>query len=243
MNKAVVFDLDGTIYYGNTLADNAKEALSMVEDMGYKIIFLTNNSTKTRYEICTKLINLDINANLEQVYTSASATAKYLKEISIKKVFLIGTNSFKKELNLLNIDIVSEEVCEAIVIGLDMNFNYDTIAKAFIAVQNGAKIIASNMDANYPVEDGVLKPGSNAILASLLGSCERKVDYIVGKPNTYLLKIIAQDWDLSKDNIWVIGDGMDSDIAMANNYGCKSILVGKDKMSLKDAIAIIKKGE
>lgn len=239
MNKAVIFDLDGTIYYGNTLAYYALEAIKLLEDSGYTVIFFTNNSTKTRKEICNKLICLNVKTEVAKVYTSSYATGKYLKESTLKKVFLIGTESFAQELASFNIEVVDEYSCEAVVVGLDTNFTYNTIAKGLIAICNGSKIIASNADANFPVENGICKPGANAILASLIGASNHQVHYIVGKPNTYLLETICKEWNLHKENIWVIGDMVESDIAMANHYGCRSVLVGRDEKTLEDAIKII----
>jgi HAD superfamily hydrolase (TIGR01450 family) len=239
MNKSVIFDLDGTIYFGNTLADGALEVIQKLKYNGYQVLYFTNNSTKTRQEICNKLINLGLNVIIFEVYTSSFATAKYLNEKKINNVFLIGTNGFKKELKLFDINIVSEKESEAVVVGLDINFNYETISKALIAVSNGAKIIASNIDMNYPSEKGILKPGSNAIVSSIIGASGAKVDYVVGKPNKYLLEIIVNDFNLDKSNMYVVGDSIDSDIAMANNYGCKSILVGHNSNSLEDVANII----
>lgn len=241
MSKAIIFDLDGTIYMGSKLVYYAEETLNKLKNEGFEIIFFTNNSTKTREELLNKLQTLSINTTLNRIYSSAYATAKYLNEQKIKNVFLIGTDSFGIELNRFNINVVDEYSADAVVIGLDPHFNYNIIAKALIAVNNGAKIIASNKDMNYPIENGILRPGSNAILSSLLGSCNNKeVDFVVGKPNTYLLESICKDFNLHKDNIYVIGDSIDSDIAMANNYGCKSILVGEEN-TLKDALKIITK--
>jgi HAD superfamily hydrolase (TIGR01450 family) len=185
------------------------------------------------------LIKLHVRTEVSKVYTSSYATGLYLKESNLKKVFLIGTESFAQELASLNIEVVDEYSCEAVVVGLDTNFTYNTIAQGLTAICNGAKIIASNADANFPIENGVYKPATNAILASLLGASNRQVDYIVGKPNTYLLETICKEWNLHKDNICVIGDMLESDIAMANRYGCKSILVGRDGKTLEDAIKII----
>ena len=245
MNKGIIFDLDGTIYYGDSLAPYAKELIDEVKQLGYEVIFFTNNSTKSREKILSKIENFGIDTTIDRIYTSSFATAKYLDEKDIREVFLIGTSDFNKELNKLNIKVVSEFNAKAVVIGLDENFSYNTISKALIAVNNGASIIASNKDSNYPIEHGVIKPGSNAILASLLGCCntKTKADYIVGKPNTYLLEIISKDWNLDKNSIYVVGDSIDSDIAMANNYNCKSILIADGQHSLKDIVNIIKKGD
>jgi len=239
MNKAVVFDLDGTIYYGNSLAFYAKEAIVALQNMGYKILFFTNNSSKSIDDIYHKLLGLGLNMERNEVYSSSYATAIYLQKQKIQKVFLIGSSGFAQELQKREIKIVSEKEAQAIVVGLDIHFNYETIAKALVAVENGAKIIASNVDKNFPIEAGVLRPGSNAIVASILGSCDKELDYIVGKPNSYMLDIIVKDWNLDTKNIWVIGDSVESDIAMAEHYGCRSILVNKNMTTLQDVVKII----
>ena len=77
---------------------------------------------------------------------------------------------------------------------------------------------------------------------SILGSCNDKVDvdYLVGKPNVYLLESICEDWKLDKNYIYVVGDSEESDILMAINFGVKSILVGnRNKNKLEDIIDII----
>lgn len=243
MNKGVIFDLDGTIYYGNTIVKGAIETISELQKFGYEIIFFTNNSTKKRSEIFKKLISLGINTELNRVYTSSFATGVYLKSNAIDKVFLIGTKEFKEELSDFGIHIVEETKAQAVIVGLDVNFDYEKLSKSLIAVNNGAKIIVCNKDKNFPIENGVKKPGCNAMVSALLGSCDSgiDVDYIIGKPNTYLLEIICKDWNLDKKLIYVVGDSLESDIAMADNYGVKSILVGSSvNYGLEEVITIIK---
>lgn len=241
MNKAVIFDLDGTIYFGDSLAPYVLDVLKYLKENNYEVIFFTNNSSKSRDKILNKLMNLGIDTNISRVYTSSYATVKYLYENIIKKVFLIGSEDFKKELNEFNIDTVSEEECEAVVVGLDTKFDYNKIAKALIAINNGKKLIASNIDSNFPIGKGILKPATNAIVGSIVGCSGKEVDYVVGKPNTYLLESIINDFNLNKSKIWVVGDSIDSDIAMANKYGCKSFLVHTNNKSLKDFTKTIKK--
>jgi len=240
MSRAVVFDLDGTIYYGDEAAFYAKELVENLQKENFETIFLTNNSTKTRQDILEKLLRLGIDAKLEKIYTSAYATALYLSSEGIKNIFLIGSDGFKKELKMQGIDVVEPLKAEAVVIGMDMNFNYETIAQALLAVQNGAKIVACNVDKNFPVEGGVLRPGCNAMVASLLGSCDSELDVIVGKPNTFLIERIVKDFNLDKSSISVVGDSLESDIAMAKSYGCHSILVSRDGTNLKDVEHIVK---
>lgn len=239
----MIFDLDGTIYFGDTVAPFAHEVIQELrEKLSYEVIFLTNNSTKKRETILKKLTNLGIKTTVDKIYTSAFATGKYLLEHSIENVYVIGSSEFKKELREFGIRVLDSKNVDAVVIGLDLDFDYNKIATALEAVLNGALIIASNVDANYPIENGVLRPGCNAIVASLLGTFDykREVDYIVGKPNTYLLDIICHEHRLDKSKILIVGDSLESDIAMANNYGVDSFLVSGES-TLLDIMRVIKK--
>lgn len=246
MSKGVIFDLDGTIYYGNEIIPFALETIDSLVKNGYEIIFFTNNSTKTRFEILQKLQKIGIKTELGKIYTSSFATAKYLNDNDIKKVFLIGSVGFQEELDNFKIEIADSHDVEAVVVGLDVEFNYYKISKALEAINCGAKLIVSNRDKNYPIENCILRPGCNSMVDAILGSCDNKidVDYLVGKPNTYLLKSICKDWNLDKNLIYVIGDSEESDIAMANNFGVKSILVGNNSRNkLEDIIDIIQRSE
>lgn len=69
---------------------------------------------------------------------------------------------------------------------------------------------------------------------------ELKIDCDCRKPKTGMLKEAAERWNIDLNNSWVIGDGT-IDIKMANNAGCKSVLVktgvaGEDK-KFPDAVA------
>lgn len=242
MNKGVVFDLDGTIYCGNEIVPYTLETISELKANDFEIIFFTNNSTKTRLEIFQKLQKLGIETELNRVYTSSFATAKYLNENDMKRVYLIGSEGFKQELNNFTIECVDSCDVEAVIIGLDLDFNYHKISMALEAINKGAKLIVCNRDKNYPIENNVLRPGCNAMVSSILGSCDNKldVDYLVGKPNVYLLESICKDWNLDKNLIYVVGDSEESDIAMAKNFGVNSILVGTNSENkLKDIVNII----
>ena len=229
MNKAVVFDLDGTIYFGNKIADFALEVISELESSGYNILFFTNNSTKTRFEILDKLACMGIKTIVEKIYTSSYASAIFLQKGNIKNIFLVGSCGFESELKEVGINTVNEYNCEATVIGLDLNFDYEILSKALIASQKSHRIVAANADKNFPIENECLKPGANAMLSAVLGSIDDKLRLdIIGKPNPFMLEILCKDWNLDKQNIIVVGDRMESDIAMARNFDCKGILVGND---------------
>ncbi len=77
----VLFDLDGTVYYGSKIIPGANETIEYFRNKGKKIFFTTNNSTKTRAQIYEKLFDMGVNCKVEEVLTSGYLAALYAKKI------------------------------------------------------------------------------------------------------------------------------------------------------------------
>lgn len=228
--KAIAFDLDGTIYFGEELAEGVSEMLSTLQQKKIRVFYFTNNSSKTKKQIYEKLVRLGLKPDLKEVYNSAYAAAIYAKSQNFKKIFCCGTQDLRDQFSSEGIELVSAgEVADAIFIGLDIAFNYQKMAEILAVIRKSTcSLIACNIDKNYPIEDDVLMPGCGSIIASIENCAERKVDFIVGKPNSYMLELLIKDHGMSREEIIVIGDSYTSDIAMAKNFGCKSVLIAKE---------------
>jgi len=243
MHKTVIFDLDGTLYFGSNVAEEALKAIDLLRTNNIEWIYLTNNSTKTRQQIADKLNGLGFPSDKNRIYTSAYATVQYLKSLSIEKVFLLGEEGFKDELLQEGILSTDPDQAEVIVVGLDFSINYNKIAQALYAIEDlHLPLIASNTDRNFPYEKKRLKPGSNMILSAILGSLSREIDYkIIGKPSTFFLETITKEFNLDRKKIVVVGDNIESDIEMAKRFNCDSLLVGEQGFTISDAKKIIDK--
>ena len=57
-----IFDLDGTLYLGNSLLPGAAKTVETLRKAGCKISFISNNPTYTRKQIADKLNSLGIPA-------------------------------------------------------------------------------------------------------------------------------------------------------------------------------------
>lgn len=224
--KAVAFDLDGTIYFGNTLADGVSELVSFLKSKNIKVFYFTNNSSKSRTEIFDKLKNLGLELILDEVYNSAYATAIYAKEKGYKSVYCPGAAGLVKELELNGVTVLTgDELAEAVIVGLNAEFNYTNIAKSLNNIRRGSKLIVCNRDPNYPVGNNTILPGCGPLVAAIECAAGVKADFVVGKPNTYMLEILMKDHKLKNFEVLVVGDTYDSDIEMAKKYGSSSVLV------------------
>ncbi len=224
MIKAIIFDLDGTLYFGENLREGALETVIALMDQGYRVFFLTNNSGKSRQQIVDKLNKLGFSAEPQNTYCGSYAIARYLTENKISSVYVVGTKGLKKDLESHNIRAKDSSDVPVVVIGIDPRLNYDKIATASDAIRNGAKLIVANIDSSYPIGNNRRLPGCGAMVGAIVGATGYNPDFQVGKPNTYMLELLCKEHRLSTTEICVVGDELENDIKMANNLGCKSVL-------------------
>ena len=90
---AYFIDLDGTMYKGRERIPAAARFIRRLQAHQKKIVFVTNNSTRTPEFVAKNLTqNHDINVTAANVYTTALATADYLDSIAgdMRRVYMIG---------------------------------------------------------------------------------------------------------------------------------------------------------
>ena len=220
--RAIVFDLDGTVYKGENLVDGVFEAINSLSHHGYEIYFCTNNSTRTRQEIVRRLIHLGIETTIGSIFSAGYAAACYLANAGIKQVSLLGTPGLKNELCAAGLTVVDElDKGQALVVGLDPTINYSIMTLFATLHGKNMPIIACNRDRWYPGNNGELKPGCGIMVDLVEALLGRRVDFVAGKPNTLLLEMLSRQSGFNKDELLIIGDSLESDVALAQAFGSR----------------------
>ncbi|KAK8939527.1 hypothetical protein KSP40_PGU017143 [Platanthera guangdongensis] len=83
--ETFIFDCDGVVWKGDKLIDGVPETLDMLRSKGKRLVFVTNNSTKSRKQYGKKFETLGLNVNEEEIFASSFAAAAYLKSIDFPK--------------------------------------------------------------------------------------------------------------------------------------------------------------
>ncbi len=141
--KGFICDMDGVIYHGNQILPGVPEFIQWLHDEKKEYLFLTNNSGYTPRELNQKLARMGLDVPEEHFYTSALATAAFLKEQAAGcSAFVIG------EAGLLNalydVGITMNDVNpDYVVVGEGRSYSLDTLTKATNLVLKGAKLIWS----------------------------------------------------------------------------------------------------
>lgn len=221
--KGLVIDLDGSVYVGDKPISGVPEALEELRSKGIKLLFLTNNATKTPQEYVEKLEGMGIRASIEEVLTSSVIAASYIKRVyGPSRIFVVGTKALEEVLRSHGHEIVAFD-SDVVVAGLDFNFDYQKLARASREIRRGAKFVATNTDATIPLEDGVM-PGAGSIVKAIeIASGVRPL--VVGKPSRIAMREALMRLGLRPSEVLVVGDRPETDVKMGKRFGCITALV------------------
>jgi phosphoglycolate/pyridoxal phosphate phosphatase family enzyme len=224
----IVFDLDGVVYRGDTAVPEAVRTLNLLMADGHALYYLTNNSTRARADYARKLTGLGIPTSPENVMTSAYATALYLEARGAagRSVFVVGEHGLAEEMAAVGLRVLSldsSDRADFVVAGLDRQFTYAKLSRAYTEVAAGAEFVATNRDPTYPLEGGTEIPGGGAMVASIAAAAGRE-PFLVGKPQTYALERILKLAGATREEAVMVGDRTDTDVLVGRRLGLPTVL-------------------
>ncbi|MET3193620.1 TIGR01457 family HAD-type hydrolase [Bacillus sp. OAE603] len=221
--KGYLIDLDGTMYRGEEQIEEASRFIEALKEKGIPYLFVTNNSTRKPEQVADKLNRFNIPTTKEQVFTTSNATANYIKEQKENaSVYMIGEEGLTFALEEVGLRITDNQP-DFVVSGLDRDINYEKLAKACLAVRNGATFISTNGDIALPTERGLL-PG-NGSLTSVIAVSTTVKPIFIGKPESIIMEQALKVLGVPKEDTLMVGDYYDTDILAGINTGIDTLLV------------------
>ena len=253
----VVMDCDGVIWHGDTLLPGVRGSIALLREQGKRLVFVTNNSNKSRAQYVHKFETLGIHVEKEEVFSAAFAAAAYLKTQGMdEKVFVVGGRGIVDELNEMQIavdpgvfdavqcaeadweELFVEDDVAAVIVGQDTRFTYAKLAYASLAIQKGARFVATNPDAADFLGPGLM-PGAGAVAAAVETATGKAPEIYAGKPSAFLLELLRGN-GVDMARTLVVGDRLDTDVAFGRSGGAGlTVLTLGGVSSLDDVDAVI----
>lgn len=222
---AYIFDLDGTVYLGDSLLPTAGETISRMREMGKRTVFLSNNPTYTREEQAAKLSKLGLPTPDSDVINSSVVMVDFLRRhLPQAKLFVIGEAPLQNELRTAGFEL-TEDVSriDAVIASFDRTFVYHKLQVAFDAIRAGARFFATNGDRYCPVPGGG-QPDAAAIIAAIEACTDTEIEAIVGKPSRHMAEAILNLLDLPPAACVMTGDRLETDVLMGLDAGMDAAL-------------------
>jgi 4-nitrophenyl phosphatase len=232
--RALIIDMDGVLWHGNQAIAGLTDFFQALRGLNLRFILATNNASHTPQQYVQKLADMGVTVDVEEIMTSAMATALYLAEKmnpAETRVFVVGEDGATQALleqgftltGLYEINGETSRGADVVVCGKDHTINWDKLATATLNIRAGAKFIGTNGDNTLPTELGLIH-GNGAILAALQ-TATGVSPTIIGKPEPIMYQQAIARLGADLAETIAIGDKLETDILGAVRTGIRSLMV------------------
>lgn len=223
MSIAYLTDMDGVLHREGDMIPGADEFISRLRDEDIPFMVLTNNSMQTPRDLSAKLTRMGLNIEPERIWTSATATAKFLsQQAGEASAYVIGEAGLTTALHEMGW-ILTEADPDFVVLGETRTYSFEALTTACNLIRRGSRFIATNPDLTGPGPNGVI-PATGSV-AAMITAVTGRAPYYVGKPNPVMMRSALNTLGVHSENTVMIGDRMDTDIKAGMEAGMRTVLV------------------
>jgi NagD protein len=221
--ETYLMDMDGVLVRGAQLIQGAAEFIERLRASGKRFLILTNNSLYTPRDLQARLTRLGLAVPPEALFTSALATAQFLRSQSPGgTAYVIGEAGLTTALHDVGY-VLAEHEPDYVVLGETLSYSFQRLTQAIRLIAAGARFIATNSDVIGPSEAGIV-PATGAV-AALIARATGVQPYYIGKPNPLMMRSALRQLSAHSETSVMIGDRMDTDIVAGTEAGMRTILV------------------
>lgn len=225
--KALLLDLDGTLYFRGKPIPHAARTLGSLRDMGIQLRFLTNTDSKTAATLQRELAGMGLPIYEEEIFSAVSAALHFLRSHPGERCYCLVNRELAVEFAPF---LATDGAVDYVLVGDIRNtVCYDTLNTAFRHVMSGAAIIALQKGRYFVNREGYnLDTGAFVQLLEYASGTTAKV---LGKPSAGFFKLAIRDTACTPAEVMIVGDDVTTDIAGAQAIGALSVLVKTGKYS------------
>lgn len=210
-----------------------------IHTLGKKVVFVTNNSTKSRIDYQKKLTAMGIPSEIDEIFGSAYSSAIYISRIlklpaPKNKVYVIGESGVETELRSEGIEFIGgtdpayrrditpedykgiadgsmmDDNVGIVLAGLDFHINFLKLSIGYHYLRRGAVFLATNTDSTLP-NHHTFFPGAGSISIPLVNMIGRE-PVSLGKPSQAMMDAIEGKFQFDRSKACMVGDRLNTDI-------------------------------
>ena len=216
-------DMDGVLHREGEIIPGAKEFVGALRSEDIDFMVLTNNSIQTPRDLSAKLMRMGLDIEPERIWTSATATAKFLsQQAGEASAYVIGEAGLTTALHEIGW-ILTDADPDFVVLGETRTYSFEALTTASNLIRSGSRFIATNPDLTGPGPAGVV-PATGSV-AAMITAVTGMEPYYVGKPNPVMMRSALNNIGAHSENTVMIGDRMDTDVKAGLEAGMRTVLV------------------
>jgi 4-nitrophenyl phosphatase len=239
--RGVILDVDGTVVRGDEPLPGAAAGLAAVDDVGLRRLFVSNNPTRPPEDYERRLGRAGFDVDPEEVITAGSVSARYLAEHHADdRVAVVGDPGFVDLLREAGLSVATvgadadgapgttgrdAPAVDVLVASIDREFHYRTLRNCLRLLDDpDVTFLGTDPDVVIPAPEEDL-PGSGAMIDAIANVVGRDPAAILGKPSRITRDAALERLGLAPEEVLVVGDRLDTDVALAEGSGMRTALV------------------
>ena len=225
---AILLDVDGVLHVSGRVIPGAPEAVRELREAGHRLRFVTNNTTRPRAALADELRACGIELDDDELQTTAAAAARALAG---RRVLALVMAALVADLDAM--ELVGDGADAVLLGGADETdetgrvFSYMNLARAFGELELGAELYCLHKNRWWQTSRGPLLDSARSSPASSSPPVSRRPCSASRAPPYFEAALEALDAE--PELTWMVGDDLDSDVAGAQRYGLKTVLVRTGK--------------
>ncbi|MGZ4389219.1 MAG: TIGR01458 family HAD-type hydrolase [Gaiellaceae bacterium] len=230
---AILLDIDGVLAVSGAPIPGAVSAVSRLRRDGHRLRFVTNTTTRSRDQLARELRDQGFELEDDELQTTARTAAARLDG---RRVLALTMPAVIEDLE--GMKLVGMNADAVLVGGCDEGdepgrvFSYLNLLRAFHELKGGAELYCLHKNRWWQTADGP-RLDAGAFVAGLEFAAEVEAT-VLGKPSPEYFAAACEALDADPELTWMVGDDVEGDIAGAQRYGLRTILVRTGKFRPDD---------
>lgn len=220
--QGVILDIGGVLHTGRGALPGAVAAVARLRAAGLAVRFATNTSRQPCRAILAELTALGFALDADELFTAPLAARRYLETAQLRPLLLIHPALHE---DFAGLDSTTPN---AVLVGdAGEHFTYPALNQAFRLLHNGAPLIATGVNRYFREVDGLSLDAGPFVRALEYATQAQAI--VTGKPAATFFRQVVADLRLPAEQIVMIGDDAENDIAGAQATGLHGVLVQTGK--------------
>ena len=226
--RGIILDMDGVLWRDADPIGDLESIFHAFEARDLRVVLATNNSTRTAQQYVEKLADFGVVIEPSQIITSSEALAHALRLRFPEggRIYTLGEEGLinaLREKQFIPVGEGESSGATAVAMGMDRNITFKKLREATLLIRAGVPFYATNPDKTFPTPEGLI-PGAGALVAALSTATDREPIFI-GKPQPSMIELALERLGTARENTFVIGDRLETDILAGQNANCPTALV------------------
>lgn len=231
--RGFVFDMDGTLVLGDRRNRGLKplpggiELTTWLHARAVPFVVVTNGTTRTPAKYAEIMRSLGFPVGEDNLLTPVSAALDHFSENGHRRVMVLGGDGLALPLRAAGFEVVGPgqgSGADAVLVGWYREVTFDDLEAACDAVWAGARFYSSSQSMFFATAQGRVLGTSRAISAVVRDLTGAHVE-VVGKPSLYTLRAAAHRLGVATEELAVVGDDPELEMAMAHKGGSLAVSV------------------